>query len=318
VIKTALVAMAAVLWLVWVLALRGFGRQPALRVGTPREFVMPIAALLIGLWWWFSRTDWPGSYFLSVYMKAAVVTGTLLTLVWLISLARRDAGIMDVAYSMAAAVPVLVLLFHRGSWSPHEVVTALLVGLWSTRMSLHIGLRNAGHGEDARYAAWRKRFGRHWWWWSYFQVFAMQGVMVWLWSIGLLAAVAVGPQPLGWQHALALVLFAIGFGFQTIGDLQLEQFKRRRTDRGQVLDTGLWAWSRHPNYFGESVVWWSFAALGLVHPWGWLALICPLYVTWFMSAGSAAPMQERYLQKTKPAYADYMRRVPGFFPWARP
>lgn len=73
---------------------------------------MPIAALLIGLWWWLSRTDWPGSYFLSVYMKAAVVTGTLLTLVWLISLARRDAGIMDVAYSMAAAVPVLVLLFH--------------------------------------------------------------------------------------------------------------------------------------------------------------------------------------------------------------
>ena len=317
-IKTTLVATAAVLWLVWMLALLTFRRQPALRVGTPREFVMPIAALIIGVAWWFSRADWPGNFFLSIYMKAAVINAALLTLVWLISLAKRDAGIMDVAYPMAAAVPVLVLLVLRGSWSPHEVVVALMVGLWSTRMSLHIGLRNSGHGEDARYTAWRKRFGRHWWWWSYFMVFAMQGVMIWLWSIGLIAAVAVGPHELAWQHALALLLFAVGFGFQALGDLQLERFKRARTDRSKVLDTGVWSLSRHPNYFGESVVWWSFAALGLVHPWGWLALICPLYVTWFMRAGSATPMQERYLQKTKPAYADYMRRVPIFFPWTRP
>ncbi|MCW5643839.1 MAG: DUF1295 domain-containing protein [Rhodoferax sp.] len=317
-IKTTLVAAAAALWLAWVLALLVFRRQPALRVGTPREFVMPAAALAIGLWWGFSRADWPGDFFLSLYLKAAVINGALLTLVWLISLARRDAGIMDVAYPMAAAVPVLALLVMRGSWSPHEILLAAMVGLWSTRMSLHIGLRNAGHGEDARYAAWRKRFGRHWWWWSFFQVFAMQGVMIWLWSIGLIAAVAVGPQPLAWQHGLALLLFAVGFGFQAIADLQLERFKRMRTDRSKVLDTGVWALSRHPNYFGESVVWWSFAALALVHPWGWLALVCPLYVTWFMSAGSATPMQERYLQKSKPAYAEYMRRVPVFFPWSRP
>ena len=317
-IKTTLVATAAVLWLVWMMALLTFRRQPALRVGTPREFVMPVAALVIGLCWWFSRADWPGNFFLSIYMKAAVINAALLSLVWLISLAKRDAGIMDVAYPMAAAVPVLVLLVLRGSWSSHEVVVAVLVGLWSTRMSLHIGWRNSGHGEDARYAAWRKRFGRQWWWWSYFMVFAMQGVMIWLWSIGLVAATAVGPRPLGWQHALALLLFAVGFGFQALGDLQLERFKRQRTDRSKVLDTGVWSLSRHPNYFGESVVWWSFAALGLVHPWGWLALICPLYVTWFMSAGSATPMQERYLQRTKPAYADYRRRVPVFFPWTRP
>lgn len=317
-IKTTLFAAAGALWLVWIGALLVFRRRPALRVGTPREFLIPMAALVIGLWWWFSQAGWPGNHFLSVAIKAAVINGALLTLVWLISLARRDAGIMDVAYSMAASIPVLALLMHRESWSPHEVLTAALVGLWSARMALHIGRRNAGHGEDGRYAAWRKRFGGHWWWWSYFQVFAMQGVMVWLWSIGLIAAVAVGPQPLGWQHALALVLFAIGFGFETISDLQLERFKRQRSDRAQVLDTGLWALSRHPNYFGESVVWWSFAALGLVHPWGWLALVCPLYVTWIMSAGSATPMQERYLQKAKPAYADYMRRVPVFFPWTRP
>lgn len=316
--KSALVAASGGLWVVWVAALLVFRRRPELRVGTPREFVYPVAALVIGLLWFFSTKALPGAWFLSLYMRAGVISGVLLTAVWLLSLAKRDTGIMDVFYPLAAAVPVVVLIAQRGTWSPHEILTVVLVSLWSLRMSLHIGTRNAGHGEDGRYAAWRRRFGPHWWWWSFFQVFVMQGVTVWLWSIGLIAAVAVGPQALGWQHALAVLLFAVGYTFQVGGDLQLERFKKTRTDRSQVLDTGLWRLSRHPNYFGESVIWWSFGALGLVHPWGWLALICPAYVTWFMSAGSATPMQERYLAKTKPAYADYMRRVPAFFPWGKP
>ncbi len=317
-LKTALVFGASALWLVWVAGLLVFRRRAELRVGTLREFVFPAAALAIGLAWLASTKESPGSWFLAIYMRAAVITGVLLTAVWLLSLLKRDAGIMDVAYPLAAAVPVVVLIAQRGSWSPHEIVTVAMVVLWSLRMSLHIGIRNAGHGEDGRYAAWRKRFGGHWWWWSFFQVFMMQGVMVWLWSLGLIGAVAAGRQDLGWQHGLAVLLFTVGFYFQVVGDLQLERFKKTRTDRSMVLDTGLWRLTRHPNYFGEAVVWWSFGALGLVHPWGWLALVCPAYVTWFMGAGSATPMQDRYLAKTKPAYAEYMRRVPTFFPWGTP
>lgn len=316
--KNALLLAALVLWVVWVAGLLMFRRRPELRVGTLREFMFPFAALAIVLAWTQINHAIPGSWFLSYFMRAGVICGALLTGVWLLSLIKRDSGIMDIAYPLAAALPVVVLIARRGTWSAHEAFTVALVALWSIRMSLHIGLRNAGHGEDGRYAAWRKRFGRHWWWWSFFQVFTMQGVMVWLWSLGLVGAVAAGPQPLGWQHALAAVLFALGFYFQVVGDLQLQAFKKSRSDRSKVLDTGLWSVTRHPNYFGESVIWWSFGALGLVHPWGWLALVCPIYVTWFMSAGSATPMQERYLAKTKPTYADYMRRVPVFFPWGKP
>ena len=313
-----LLPLAAALWLVWMAALLVFRRRPELRVGTPREFVYPLAALAVVLLWAFAPQESALRSFLSVYLRAGVVIGMLLTGVWLLSLAKRDAGIMDIAYPQSANVPVLVLLAERGTWSPHEIVLALLVVLWSLRMSLHIATRNHGHGEDGRYAAWRRRFGPHWWWWSFFQVFVMQGVTIWLWSLGLVMAVAAAPQGLGWQHAVAVALFAVGFWFQTVGDLQLERFKARRTDRAQVLDTGLWRLSRHPNYFGEATIWWSFGVLGLVFPWGWVALVCPLYVTWFMSKGSATPMQERYLAKTKPAYADYMRRVPSFFPWGKP
>ena len=316
--KNTLTLIAAILWIVWMAGLLTFKRRPELRVGTAREFVYPIAALVIGLVWFM--TD-PGSklgQFMNLYVLAGLISWLMLTGVWLLSLWKRDCGIMDVAYPMAASVPVMSLLIWRGSWSAHEIMLAALVTLWSLRMSLHIGLRNKGHAEDGRYAAWRRRFDKHWWWWSFFQVFTMQCVTVWLWSLGLIMAVDIGAQSLGWQHGLALFLFAVGFYFQAVGDLQLERFKKQRTDRGQVLDQGLWSLSRHPNYFGESVVWWSFGALGLVHPWGWLALVCPAYVTWFMSAGSATPMQERYMAKTKPAYAAYMARVPTFFPWGRP
>jgi len=317
--KTLLASAAGVLWLVWVAALLHFRRQPDLRVGTPREFLFPAAALAVGLAWFFSASTSAGTGFLTLYMRCAVITGVFLTAVWLLSLLRRDCGIMDVAYAPAATLPTLTLLALRGSWSAHEMILAALLLLWSVRMALHIGIRNAAHpGEDGRYAAWRRRFGGQWWWWSFFQIFVMQGVMVWLWSLPMVAAMAAPDTALGWPHALAILLFAVGFVFQVGGDLQLERFKRARTDRSQVLDTGLWALSRHPNYFGETMIWWSFGALALVHPMGWVTLVCPAYVTWFMSAGSAAPMQERYLAKTKPAYADYMRRVPAFFPWSRP
>ena len=315
--KTYLLVLVALLWLVWMAGLLVFRRRPELRVGTLREFVYPLAALAIGTAWWFSTRETPGSWFLSLYLRAAVITAALLFVVWVLSLIRRDAGIMDIAYPMVAALPSLVLLARRGSWSPHEILVAAMLLLWSLRMSLHIALRSIGQGEDGRYAAWRRRFGKNWWWWSFFQVFAMQGVTVWLWSLGLVAAMAAGPRELGWQHLLAVALFAVGFYFQTVADLQLERFKKQRSERSQLLDTGLWSLSRHPNYFGEAMVWWSFGALGLVHPWGWLALVCPAYVTWFMSAGSATPMQERYMAKTKPAYAGYMARVPKFFPWTK-
>jgi steroid 5-alpha reductase family enzyme len=316
--KNTLTLIAAVLWIVWMAGLLNFKRRPELRVGTAREFVYPIAALVIGLVWLMVDPSSQLGQFLQLYVQAGLISWLMLTGVWLLSLWKRDCGIMDVAYPLAASVPVMSLLLWRGNWSPHEIMLAMLVTLWSLRMSLHIGLRNRGHAEDGRYAAWRRRFDKHWWWWSFFQVFTMQGVTVWLWSLGLIMAVHIGAQPLGWQHGLALLLFGVGYYFQVVGDLQLERFKKQRTDRSQVLDQGLWRLSRHPNYFGESVVWWSFGALALVHPWGLLALACPAYVTWFMSAGSATPMQERYMAKTKPSYAAYMARVPTFFPWGKP
>ena len=158
--KTVLLTMGSVVWLVWVAGLLVFRRRPELRVGTAREFFFPVAALLLTLVWLLSDVSNFGFGFLSLYVRWGLIIGALLSVVWLFSLVRRDCGIMDVAYPLAVAVPVVVLLVRRGNWSAHEYVIAALVTLWSLRMSAHIGLRNTGHGEDGRYAAWRRRFGR--------------------------------------------------------------------------------------------------------------------------------------------------------------
>ena len=299
----------------WIAAMHLVGRLQTPPAGlAPRDLIYPLFPVLIVFLCAGLPVNGRAGGFLALYLGFGAIILAMMVAVWLVSLAVRDASIMDVAYAPTAAVPTLALLAVRGTWSAHEVILAALPLLWAARLALHIGIRNVGHGEDKRYARWRQRHGANWWWWSLFQVFLLQGVLIWMWSLALAFALHAGPRAFGAPHGLALALFAIGFYFQAAADWQLQHFRKTRTDPAQVLDTGVWALSRHPNYFGEVMIWWSFGALALVHPWGFVALLAPVYVTWFMAQGSATPMQERYLAKTKPGYADYARRVPKFFP----
>lgn len=315
---TTIAIAAGALWLLWVASLVRWRARPELKAGSLREFVFPVAALMVVLVRLAAPAGSELARFLDFYLVFGVLIGVLLTVVWLVSLARRDSSIMDIVYPLTAAIPALVLTVWRGTWSPHEIFTVGLALIWSVRLSGYLAWRNLGHGvEDARYAAWRRRFGGDWWWWSYFQVFVMQGVLIWLWSLPLALALHASPSKLGWQHVVAAIVFVAGFVFQAGGDWQLERFKQSRRDRSEVLSSGLWSVTRHPNYFGEAVIWWSFWCCALVHPWGFATIMAPIYVTWFMAKGSATPMQERYLAKTKPAYAAYVARVPAFFPWSK-
>jgi steroid 5-alpha reductase family enzyme len=316
--SVALAGVALVLWLVWIGALQAFRRQRDLKVGSPTEFGLALFPVVVAAAFVLAPVGSTFQEFLDLYLHFGLLILAMLGFVWLVSIVIRNSSIMDIVYPLGAAAPAIALMVWRGAWSAHHIVLMLALLLWSLRLSIHVAHRNIGRGEDARYAAWRKRFGPAWWWWSFFQVFALQGVLVWIWSIPIVLAIAAQPSGLGAPHWLALAVFLVGFCFQAVGDWQLARFIRTRTDRHSVLDTGLWSLTRHPNYFGEVVIWWSFWLLALTHPWGLLSVMSPAHVTWFMSKGSATPMQERYLAKTKPAYADYARRVPAFFPWSRP
>ena len=189
----------------------------------------------------------------------------------------------------------------------------LLVAVWGARLFAH-SMRTNSRVETQPYAAWRKRYGERWWWWSYFQVYLLQGVLLLVWVLPVAFVMARTDTDFGAREVIAIIVWLAGFGFQAGADWQLKQFKAQPDSRGKVLRSGLWALSRHPNYFGEAVMWFSFFIMATGHPWGWLTIVGPLYTAWFMSVGSAAAGNDRHQLRTKPEYAEYVRDVPMFFP----
>ncbi len=252
------------------------------------------------------------------WLLAGMSIIVILTPVWLTTLVTRNSGVMDVFYTPTASLTAVALLVADGHYALRQVVCVVFIVLWSSRLVHHAWGTNMGAGgEQQPYAKWRIIFGRRWWWWSYFQVFLLQGGLVWVWMLPVVFAIRATPGPLTILDMVAALVWLTGFVFQAGADWQLKRFKANPANKGQVLQTGFWSLSRHPNYFGEAVMWWAYFVFGLASPYGWLGVVGPVYVTWFMSKGSATPMLDRHMLKTKPGYADYVARVPGFVPFIR-
>ena len=190
-----------------------------------------------------------------------------------------------------------------------------LVFLWGVRLSLHIAVRNLGEAEDARYANWRRQNGDRWWWYSFFKVFLLQGAVMWIVSLPLLAGLQ-DRSPLTIVDGIGILLFTVGFLVESIGDWQLRVFKKDPDNKGKVLNSGLWRFTRHPNYFGESVLWWGFTLIAVEVSTLWI-LISPAIMTWLLIKVSGVAMLDDLLRKTKPDYAAYIESTNAFFPGRR-
>jgi steroid 5-alpha reductase family enzyme len=244
-------------------------------------------------------------------MTAGVVVLLIaLILLWIISLRIRDASIVDIFWGSG------FLLLAATYWAEHTGSAArattvlVLTGLWGLRLSAHIFRRNRGKAEDFRYAAWRQQHGTVWPLRSLFQVFLLQGSLMLAISMPLRAAMN---RAAGWPDlfdGLGLVLWMIGVGFEVTADRQLKQFLRTRA-AGDILDQGLWSLSRHPNYFGNALLWWGFFVMAL--PAGWWTLFSPLLMTLLLRFVSGVALLERHLSR-RPEYQAYMERTPAFIP----
>ncbi|MCG8591271.1 MAG: DUF1295 domain-containing protein [Proteobacteria bacterium] len=246
--------------------------------------------------------------------NVAAVFGAMF-LLWLLSLALRDASIVDVWWGLGFVL-VAGVGFATGSGAePRRLLVLVLTGLWGLRLGVYLGWRNWGEGEDYRYVRMRQHHGRRFPWVSLVTVFGLQGAVMWIVSLPVQFAQA-SPEPaaLGLLDALGAGLWLVGITFESVGDWQLTRFKGDPANAGQVLDRGLWGWTRHPNYFGDAVVWWGLGLIALSTPGGWLALVGPIVMTFFLLRVSGVAMLERNLKRTKPAYADYVARTPAFFP----
>jgi steroid 5-alpha reductase family enzyme len=243
-----------------------------------------------------------------------IVALTASTLVWTVSVHRRDASLADIWWGPGFVVLAWLYYALLDSAGVRSTTVALLVTAWGTRLAVHIARRHGG--EDPRYQAMREARGSAFWWQSLFTVFWLQAVLTWLVALPLLwSARADGPASIQVTDAIGLGLFAVGLSFEAIGDWQLMRFKGDPANRGRVLDTGLWRYTRHPNYFGDATLWWGLFLLTAATPGAWLTVGSPLLMTVLLLRVSGVTLLEPRLTATKPAYADYVRRTSAFIPW---
>jgi steroid 5-alpha reductase family enzyme len=239
-----------------------------------------------------------------------------LTAAWLLSLKRRDASIADVCWGAGFALLAWLYCLLSPASTPRSWLVASLVTLWGARLSIHIFRRNHGHGEDRRYQAMRATHGAAFWWRSLFTVFWLQGAILWFVALPVLVAVrASRPAGLTAVDGLGVVLFSIGFAFEAVGDHQLARFKKEPSSRGQVLDRGLWRYTRHPNYFGDATLWWGLYVIACATPGGWLTALSPALMTYLLVRVSGVRLLEKDLRKSRPGYREYIARTPAFVPW---
>ncbi|MDH3253977.1 MAG: DUF1295 domain-containing protein [Acidobacteriota bacterium] len=240
----------------------------------------------------------------------------LTTLVWLASLAKRDVSIIDIFWSLGFVTLAWLYRSQVPVESFRQTLLPTLVTLWGLRLSLYILWRNRRSGEDYRYAAMRKKYGKTFPILSLVIVFWLQGALFWVIGMPLLQ-VQISRHPVGWTwlDVLGLALFAIGFLFEAVGDFQLVRFKADPANKGKVMDRGLWRYTRHPNYFGDATLWWGYGCFALATDASLWTLAAPLLMTFLIVKVSGVALLEKGLGDTKPKYRDYVRRTSAFFPW---
>ena len=254
-----------------------------------------------------------GSVDISVTLAAAVAVAAAMFLLWLVSLAVRDASIVDITWG-----PLFVLIawvaYSTGDGHPAALLVALLTTAWGLRLAIHIGRRNIGHGEDPRYVRMREKRPASFWIWSLFGVFALQGLIALVVSLPIQSLAAVGQDSISAASWLGAVVFLVGLGFEAVGDAQLSRFKADPGSRGQVMDRGLWKYTRHPNYFGDSVVWWGLWLVAVGSGGAWWTAIGPALMTFMLVKVSGVAITEADIAERRPGYADYIRRTSAFVP----
>ena len=237
-------------------------------------------------------------------------TGVIL---WLVSLRLKDSSIIDPWWGLFYVMVSSYLYCHLNNPPLRSMLVFVFVSIWGLRLSGYLLWRNWGKGEDYRYQEMRERAGTgNFWWTSLFKVFLFQTTLAWLISSTLFAALTT-KQPLNWLDALAILIWIIGMAFEAGGDWQLMRFKQSPANEGKLLTSGFWRYTRHPNYFGDAVCWWSYALFGLAAG-QYYALVGAAVMTYLLMRVSGVRLLEEKLKTSKPGYEAYMQNTPAFFP----
>ncbi|MBB1156423.1 MULTISPECIES: DUF1295 domain-containing protein [Amycolatopsis] len=242
----------------------------------------------------------------------AGVTLVAVTLTFGIARLRRRYDTIDTFWGLGFAL-VAVVSFPFGSGPlALRLTTAALTVVWGVRLAVHLHLRNRGKPEDPRYQQIAERAGPNPGARIFVRTYLMQAVV--LWFVSLPVQFAMSGTGFGVTAWLGVAGWLVGFVFETVGDEQLRRFRANPANRGRVLDTGLWRYTRHPNYFGDACVWWGLYLLACSTWPGAATILSPVAMTFTLARGTGKPMLEKGMRQTRPGYADYIARTSGFLP----
>jgi steroid 5-alpha reductase family enzyme len=245
-------------------------------------------------------------------LEGLKTTVFLMALAWLISVVRRDVSIVDVFWSLAITGAGVTWFLLTPQPSTRATLAVLLALIWALRLSMHIQIRSHGKPEDRRYQVIRARNEPGFTWKSAYLIFGLQAVLAWLVAAPLLGT-ALSTSALNGLDALGVALFAFGFLFESVADWQMLAYQRGTREPGGVMESGLWRYSRHPNYFGEFCLWWGFGLMALAGG-AWWGLLGPALLSFFLLKVSGVALTEKDIAERRPAYRAYVERTSAFVP----
>lgn len=249
---------------------------------------------------------------MSSFLNIAILIFIYMNLWFLIAIIKKRNDLADIAWGLGFILITIYSLLNNPSL--RMIFLSILIVLWGLRLSIHILIRNRNKNEDYRYKKWREDWGKYWIIKSYFQVFIIQGLFMFLISTPIIiSGISKNNNSLGIVDFAGLIIWIIGFYFETIGDWQLSKFKSNPKNKGKIMKYGLWKYTRHPNYFGEVTMWWGIFLISILSGYWYISIISPLTITFLILKVSGIPMLEAKY-KGNIEFEEYKNKTSAFFP----
>ncbi len=253
---------------------------------------------------------------MNYFLTLSLLLFLYMTFWFALSVLKKRNDVADVAWGLGFVLLSWVSFFLGRVQGPRGLIVGILVSVWGIRLAWHIHTRNRGKTEDYRYAQWRLDWGKWFYLRSYAQVYLLQGALLFLIDTPVLIINKSIVASLNYLDLIGLAVWVIGFVFESVGDAQLARFIKDPINKGKLMRSGLWNYTRHPNYFGEVTMWWGIWLIALSSMYGVFGIIGPLTISILILKVSGIPLLEKKMEEN-PDFADYKRRTSIFIPWFR-
>lgn len=253
---------------------------------------------------------------MGIYLQVLIVVWIYFIILFFIGRGLHNHGLVDIGWGMGFVIIAAYTLFAGGNYDAASITSSVLIAIWGLRLFYFVLKRNWGKPEDFRYAGFRKKWGTKFpELKAYFQVYFLQTIFMYIIALSLIRVNSIGDKKnILFYTAFGTVIWIVGFFFESVGDSQLKKFKEGGKNKGRIMKTGLWRYTRHPNYFGEATMWWGIFFISLTADLWYISIISPITITFLLLFVSGVPMLEKKYADN-PEFIEYKKVTSKFIPW---